>query len=413
LELIDRTSQLSIFARERYSVGRRVLPDAAGRRHEYVVYQVRKTVRAEQVGEQRVGPVFLKLNYPTDLRKGFWGNLEVSRSRKVSARAEAVTVKVKGPPDEGRPASYSGAIGQYDLRVSALPLRVEQNQPITLTIAISGAPVSGVAGPNLAQNAELVSRFDFSKEELLGEIEGNAKVFRRAIFPKQPGVQTIPPISWAYFDPRRERYLSLSSDPIDITVEEPSAPAAAISLVDARGRPADTQLTLLAGGISPNYVDPAELLGSHTFALTPLWIGTLVAPPLLFVVVLFLTRYLQRLATDAGFARRRRARRRAHAHLARARRNGEPAARLEGFADALTAYVSDRFNLPPGPVTPAEVRELLAHKCADDALAGEVARFLDDCEAARYAPGTAARMPRGHAAEKVCDWLKRIERSTQ
>ena len=217
--LANNQSQLSVFRDADWSQGESSLTDSRGMRHQYNMFYATKAVRAEEVGAASVGPVFLKIDYPTEVRSVFLGRSEITQSQRETARADAVTVQVKGPPEEDRPSNYTGAIGRFTMSVTAKPTRVEQGQPVTLSVAIRGAPLEGVAGPDLARHPELASRFDYTADELVGDREGNAKVFRRAIFPKQIGEQTIPSISWSYFDPRRKRYFTLTSNPISINVD--------------------------------------------------------------------------------------------------------------------------------------------------------------------------------------------------
>ncbi len=414
LKFLDGSSQLSIFRGSRLTTSDLTLTDSALQRHSYAVYRVEKQVRAEEVGKTVVGPVFLKMNYPTSLRRGFFGRQEVSRSRKVTARADAIVVEVNGPPESGRPPSFTGAIGRYKMQVGAKPLRVEQNQPVTLAIAITGSPVSGVAGPDLSKQAELVSRFEFVKEEPVGELEGRAKVFRRAIFPRQQGEQTIPPITWSYFDPRREEYVSLASEPINLTVDAPAASSTSVALVDiAQLEPNLTTLTVLSGGISPNYVDAALVLADQSFTLTTPYLTALLLPPIGWMFLTLTVRHRTRLRTDSGFARRRHARHRARSLMAKALRNGDSAAQLDGLARAVTGYLSDRFDLPPAQLTPTEVRDLLDTNAADAGLVDELCTFLETCEAARYAPSTLDEVSASGAATRVRGWIRRIERATR
>ena len=411
LQTVDaRASELSIFG-SRFSSEGKWLTDSGGQRHEYVIYRSRIEPRAEKVGPMRVGPVFLKVSYPTAVRRGIFGGYEVSRSRKETARADAITVDVKGPPEEGRPEDFTGAIGRFKMTVGVKPTRVEQGRPVTLAISIEGTPVEGVAGPDLTKQAELLSRFDCTTDELTGDLEGDrTKVFRRAIFPRQQGEQTIPPISWSYFDPRSERYVTLTSDPIALIVDPPAAGASVAMWIDeAPQNNHRGELTVLRGGISPNYVDPELVLAQQAFTLPVTWtVGSLVVPPMMYLVVTLTVTHRARLRTDVGFARRRRAKRNANAILSQALNFGEPARQFHGLAEAMTRYLSDRFNLPPGELTPDDARTLLTAR-GEDGLADPIAGFLAACDAVRYAPGVMGTLSAAQAAEKVREWIDGLE----
>jgi hypothetical protein len=379
-----------------------------------MVYRDTKEIRAEEVGTTAIGPVFLKVNYPIAFRRSFWGiGLEPSRTSRETARAEAVPVEVKAPPAAGRPADFTGAIGTFTIQAEAKPQRVQQGQPITLTVRVQGSQVEGVAGPNLTAQPELVSRFDFSTEEVTGDIERpGVKVFRRAIFPKQAGEQTVPSISWSYFDPEREIYSTLRSDPIPITVDVGSA-AATESLSEtatAESRPGG--LTVLRGGISPNYVDAAALLAKHEFSASPailLAFGSL--PPLIWAGIYAAAWRRARRRADAGWSRRRSALRTGQRLAAKAMRQPSPQAQLQGLAEALSVYLAHRFDLPPGTLTPDEARELVAAGAKDAETAEAVAGFFAQCDAIRFAPQMPAGITPEQAQGQVRRWMTRIERN--
>lgn len=408
--LLRGGAQLSIFRGGDWNRDRTSLPDSAGVHHDYEFLEATVERRAEEVGQTLVGPVFLKVDYPTAVRLGSFRRFEISDTRRETARADAVTIEVKAPPEEGRPPDYTGAIGRYSMEVTAKPLRVHQGAPVTLTVSISGFPLRGVAGPKLTRHPELASRFDYAGEEPLGDVEGDAKVFRRAIFPKQVGEQAIPPISWSFFDPREERYVTLSSEPIAIVVYPAPATRATIAVPDDLERaPEVTSLTVLTGGISPNFVDVDAALANQSFVLTGPWIGTLVMSPLAWIVVTAVMRHRERLRSDAGLARRRRARRKARTRIRRALSHGDSVRQMHGLADSLTGYLSDRFGLPPGTLTPAEVHaHLVLHK-VEEVTASEIMRFLEACDAVRYAPTAVSDLSTSQTAENVDRWIRQIE----
>ncbi len=410
-----RRSQLSVFAGGNATRSERELPDSKGIKHSYEIYRVVKELRAEQVGETPVGPVFLRARYPTALRRGFFGGIEVSQARTETARANAIVVTVKAPPVKDRPEHFSGAVGKYAMHVSAKPTRMQQGQPLTLTIAIEGRPLAGVAGPDLARQPELASRFDYVKDELVGDVEGGAKVFRRAVFPRQEGGQTIPAILWSYFDPQTEQYITITSEPVNILVDPPTPGSNAETFNDQQDipDPAPITLTVLAGGISPNYIDPDVVLASQALTLNAPWgLGALALPPIVWLVVTLAAQHRTRLRADAGYARRRRARRQAMSAVRRSLVGGNGSAQWAGLVRAMAGYLGDHFNLPPGELTPADVRSLLSSSHLDASTVQEIERFFEACEARRYMPGAPDDQSPEKAAAGVRRWVRKIEKST-
>ncbi len=405
-------SEISIFAGGQANRSEQWLRDSSGERHKYEVFRVTRQIRAEHSGPILVGPIFLKANYPTAVRRGFFGRSEISRQRKETARADAISIRVLDPPLADRPPDFTGAIGRYTMNVSVKPTRIEKGQPVTLTVAIKGRPIDGVAGPDLSANAELTSRFDFTSDELVGDVEGGVKKFRRAIFPRQAGEQTIPAITWSYFDTAREQYQTLTSDPINIVVDAPAHADGELTLLDNKGRDAEaTTLTLLSGGIMPNYVDPDAVLTDHSMTVRNTWVAVALAlPPLLCLGVTLGARRHNRMRSDVGFARASKAATSANRAIKRSLALATPTDQLRGLAQALGGYISDRFNVGQGQLTPAECREVLHERGFDDATIKPMTSFLEQCDALRYAPAAAESISPGEAANDVRQWLRVLER---
>jgi len=392
------TVNLSVFANVEPSLTTATMRDSNGDRHAYQVYRFDVTLRAEQADPLLIGPVFIAWSYPTEVRarRDFFAisgqRLEVVRSQHTTARAQAVSVQVKAPPSDGQPESYNGAIGRYRLDVDVKPDVVELGQPVTLNVSIRGRPLDGVAGPDLSRQPDLVSRFDFRRDEVVGEMKDGAKTFRQAIFPKQEGRQTVPPIEWTYFDTRDERYVTLTSEPITLNVLPPKSAPTQMMVLDAPDTQRDDGPALTpaqGGGISPNYVDPALVLASRPFVLGWQAAATLIVPPVLLAALLVTRRRQARLRDDAAYRRRRSARRTAEARLADAARAAHEAEQVASVAAAVRGFIADVYNLPSGAMTADDVRRALGEAGLAPALVSEIAEFLETCDAARYAGGTA------------------------
>lgn len=414
--LDQRSSQFGVFgdpADRTIQSSQQVIVDTTGAAHRYEIFRITKQIRAEEVGDLVIGPVFVRINYPTQLRRSFWGGFEPTAAEGHSARAGTMTVTVKSPPEEGRPASFTGAIGRYVFDVAARPTEVQKGEPITIAARIRGAPLDGVAGPSFSVQAELGGRFDFSADEPIGETEGGARVFRKAVFPKQIGEQTLPRLEWTYFDPSAERYVTLASEPIPIVVNPPSAPTTVVpmaGLVPGAEPDQSTRLTLLSGGLSPNIVDPHALLANQAITLKPLSVVAIAGPPVAWLFVLFLVQHRNRLASDPQYARRRRARREALARIELAGRNGRSSDRWSLLASAVTGYVAARFGCPGASLTSAEVRETLATNGVDHETSEAIVRFLESCDAARYTPSGSSGDGVSDAGGQVRRWIDHLEK---
>jgi hypothetical protein len=277
-------------------------------------------------------------------------------------------------------------------------------------MVIQGSPLDGVAGPDLRNYPELAARFDFSAEESPGEKEGNSKVFRRAIFPRREGEQVIPPISWSYFDPKQERYVTITTDPIPIVVD-PSASheAGGDTALDAINGP--TKLTRTGSGITPNVVDAARALTDQDVHLHPAVFGaTMIGPPILCFCAALVSWRGARLRGDANYSRRRSAGRVGRGRIRKAAGESSANARSNLLAEALTGYIADRFGLPRGALTSGEAERIVADRTGDAALAARVGQFLASCDLARFAGARAAESSQDSAVAQATELIEGIEK---
>ncbi|MEN8200153.1 MAG: BatD family protein [Thermodesulfobacteriota bacterium] len=153
------------------------------------------------------------------------------REKEVKVASPEMAMEVLSLPETGRPDSFSGAIGDFSLQVTADPLELEPGDPITLTMTVSGqGNFDRVQAPNLGE-PEGWKSYTPSSEFLKDGVEGRGKkVFEQALVPKDPGLHEIPAVLFSYFDPDIGKYKTLSSSPISLSVhgqEETAKPGAA------------------------------------------------------------------------------------------------------------------------------------------------------------------------------------------
>jgi hypothetical protein len=178
----------------------------------------------------------------------------------------------------------------------------------------------------------------------------------------------------------------IASDPIPIRVKEPTRLAVSQVVESGSRSGGRTKLTLLDEGVWANYDDVSGLLAQQT--LVPGWTmwAFTGAAPAAYLICLALVRYRERLHGDRAYARRRSARRTALSRIAQAAHsNGSDSAAV--VSAALTGYVADRCNLPPGGVTRADAVQQLRMRAVPDGAVDQFDLLLSECEDAQYAGG--------------------------
>lgn len=116
-------------------------------------------------------------------------------------------------PEENRPPSFNGAIGEFDLAVSASPTRVEIGEPLTLTATITGTGnFDRVTMPLLAKSEKWKTYSPTATQT------GQQKVFEQALVVKDATLTELAPLSFSYFNPKTASYISLTSEPIPLEI---------------------------------------------------------------------------------------------------------------------------------------------------------------------------------------------------
>src|SRR5207244_7113826 len=144
---------------------------------------------------------------------------EVGERREIEINSEPVAFDVK-PLPQNAPANFSGAIGNFTMTADAKPKSVQVGDPITVTTTISGrGNFDRVNAPGIEDEHgwhKYPPSSKFKQDDEVG-ISGT-KTFETVLSPNEKK-QSLPVMAFAYFDPVKEQYVTLRSDPIAISVQ--------------------------------------------------------------------------------------------------------------------------------------------------------------------------------------------------
>jgi hypothetical protein len=165
--------------------------------------------------QRNTGSLFNDPFFNDDFFSGFFGGFQ-RKTVTLATPKQAITILPL--PQEGKPENFSGAIGDFALDVSAKPTAIKPGDPITLTIKIRGKGnfdrVTAPPFPNSEswKTYSPSSRFINSGTNYEGE-----KLFEQAVVARDSTVKAIPPLTFNYFDPHKNSYVSTTSQPVAIT----------------------------------------------------------------------------------------------------------------------------------------------------------------------------------------------------
>lgn len=188
----------------------------------YNVVEWRKVVLYPQrVGELEISPLSLNLvlDVPTD-KRDFFGNVIYDQTSQLISTGMR-RINVKSLPNQGKPDSFSGAVGEFefDVILNKKSLRATESFQAELKVKGSGNlklfDLPNILVPN---SMEL---FDPEREELintnLSGMSGSiSKLF--TIIPRFQGNFPIEEVEFSYFNPETEKYKILKSPRLTIDV---------------------------------------------------------------------------------------------------------------------------------------------------------------------------------------------------
>jgi BatD DUF11 like domain len=176
--------------------------------------------------------------------------------RDIQITSEPVSLEVKPLPPNA-PPSFSGAIGSFTMATDAKPKSVQVGDPITVTTTISGrGNFDRVNAPLLEDDRgwhKYPPSSKFKQDDEVG-ISGT-KTFEMVVSPNE-NKQSLPVLAFSYFDPAKEQYVTLHSEPMAITVQGGAAAPAVAAQAPASSPPAAVR----GRGAISNSTKPQDIL---------------------------------------------------------------------------------------------------------------------------------------------------------
>jgi len=333
-------------------------------------------------------------------------------ARPIYRRTDKMVVKVKPLPESGRPASFQGAVGKFSLDVRADRKEAQVNDAVGLTVKVEGDGNLRTIGAPSLPDLQDYRRYDpkvEEKSELRGDRIEGTRTWSYVLVPLSAGDKTIPPVRFSYFDPSTGSYRELSGSPITVKVARGTGPAQDVETGGVRRE-------VVAVGHDIRYIKPASALasaeggfrGSGLFYL-------LLSLPVVGNAALYATlRRRQRLATDVGLFRGRRASRAARMRLKSARAlmtEGKEEAFFAEMDRAVTGFIADKFNVSAAGLTHEAIAEMLRDRKVPEDLSRRTMTCLERCDFGRFAAKSAGREQMTSLMSQGEEVLTSLERS--
>jgi tetratricopeptide (TPR) repeat protein len=368
----------------------------------YQVVRFHTTLTALRTGTLNVGPATLQLSVYERKRGAIFDDPFFSDRRPTTLRSEVIVLNVLPFPEENRPAGFSGAVGRFDLEVSAAPTELHAGDPITLRMTVRGqGNLADIQAPVLSDS----SGFRIYEARPAGGDDAT-RIFEQVLIPNESSVTAIPPVRFAYFDPETRLYQTRESAPIPLVVH--AAQQSQKAEILAAGAPQRVAAPEELGRDIVFIKDaPGRLRERHRGMGIAFWLWQPL-PALLALAAWWYDRRRARLSGDVRYARFTRAGKQAQLGLREATvalERQDRVAFYDYLARTLRDYLAAKLDLPPGAVD----AESVAARGLSNELAARVRGVFTACEEARFAPSTTEGDMRGTLAE-VQEIVRQMER---
>jgi len=311
--------------------------------------------------------------------------------KSLSINSGSINVK---PLPAGKPASFSGAVGDFKMTSSINSENVKTNDAVTIKIEISGT-----GNIKMIKNPEIIFPNDFeiydpkvnlNIKTTASGVSGSKTIEYLAI-PRYAGDFIIPSASFSFFDLKSGTYKTLSTPEFKLHVAKgeggstnPNQPVYNnfSNKEDLKFVGKDI-LYIKTNGFSFHKKDKF-LFGSLPYLL---WY---IIPALLFITYYIVNRKQAKENANIALVRTKKANKVASKRLKTAEKLLKEN-KKEGFYDeilkALWGYLSDKLNIPVASLTKDNVEIELTKYGVGKPLIKEFMDILNTCEFARYAPG--------------------------
>ena len=130
----------------------------------------------------------------------------------------AIKVNVKPLPVDGRPASFTGAVGTFEVTARVEDKNIVENQPFTLKIRFEGQGNAKLIEPPPFSAPDGLEVYDQQNDSKFFRTGTSYKDFSILLIPRHEGDFTIPGMSTSIFDPKTRTYVNKTTEPIHIVV---------------------------------------------------------------------------------------------------------------------------------------------------------------------------------------------------
>lgn len=340
--------------------------------------------------ELNIPVIVKKKRTSNDIFDEFFNDSFFGRTETIEylARSNTLKVEVKPLPSSNVPASFNGAVGNFNFKVEIDKKNVKTNESITLRMIVSG---SGNIKLLKLPEVQLPPGFEKYEPKVYdnvnkGSVISGQKIVEYLIIPRTPGEKEIPPIEFSYFNPSSNKYIVLSSPSFKINVIKGEGQYEPIA-----GNFSKEDVKLLSEDIRYIKTSDFKLERKRDNSVIKPWFWvSLILPLIALFFVVGIKKRQEKLYSNVQLLKYQKAEKAAKQRLKLAKRALDQNKLSEFYSElssALYGYLEDKLTIQKSEFTLERALQLLYQKNISNELIERVRKIAEKCEFVRFAPG--------------------------
>lgn len=351
----------------------------------------------------------LTLSLPSN-RRDLFGRRILTQSQKTITTGEKV-IKVKDLPKKNKPENFSGAVGKFDFDLILSKNALKASESFQAKIKVRGKGnlnlfnLPSINVPNTLEvyEPEHKEKVKVTLTGIKGSVEDSY-----TIVPEFQGKYPIPSIEFIYFDPELEAYKTLFSQELIVDVYD--GPTSGLPSVN-------NSLSKSKNSIVPNDSSfrfikldtKLQQKNQKIFWRSYLFWALLFIPIVLIIASILIKKYILNQTEDLTTRKQKRAQKLAKKYLSSAKKVIQDQAKFyEALERALHNYLKAKLKIETTELSKSKIQKLLNDKGIDKQISSEYVEVIENCERARYAPGSSINTKED--LEKSGELISKIDR---
>jgi len=342
----------------------------------------------QKSGRLKIEPLSLSVDVqlPTNRRDMFGRMMLTETTKRVSAGSK--TINVKPLPEAGKPDDFSGAVGDFDFKVTPSKTNLKHGESLDLVVSVTGKgnlklfSLPKPVVPNALEMYDAVHSEDISTP-LSGMTGKSSDSY--TIIPQYRGNYPVKPMQFSYFDLSSGTYKTIKSPEVMINVVDGPTPADSTATDGNKNKIVAEEFKTIKSKTNLVIIDKEDFFGSNLF------IGLLLLPFLLVPIIVLFKKKKEAMDSDISGNRIRMNNRLAKRYLSEAKKQIKNKELFYiALEKAMHNFLKAKLHIETSEMSKDNIQELLLSRNAKPEAVNDFIALTENCEVARYAPSSSA-----------------------